>query len=65
MMIDPWYILLGAIIVFSTTTLLRLRSRERQRREAYAEYCLIRGFRYEPQQAEGELRFRDVFEEFR
>jgi hypothetical protein len=38
---------------------------ERKRREAYTEYCLVRGFKYEPQHAQGERRFQDVFPAFK
>lgn len=64
MTIDPWYIVVGGLVVFSVWTALRSRALERRRREAYAEFCLIRGFKYEPPHPEGERRFRDVFDDF-
>ena len=36
-----------------------------RRAKAYAEFCLARGFKFEPQKPEGERRFRDVFDDFK
>lgn len=65
MTIEPQqYVLMVAVAVMGVGALIS-RTRQRKRREAYAEYCLGRGFKYEPQHPEGERRFRDVFESFR
>jgi len=38
---------------------------DRKRAKAYAEFCLARGFKFEPQKREGERRFREVFDDFK
>ncbi|HXG98083.1 MAG TPA: hypothetical protein VNJ06_13355 [Gemmatimonadales bacterium] len=65
MTIEPQYLLVGAVFAVMGSAALVSRARERRRRDSYAEYSLIRGFKYEPQRPEGERRFRDAFEPFR
>lgn len=55
---------MGGAVVLGGAVWMFKRGLERKRREAYTEYCLIRGFHYDPQHPEGERRFRDVFEPF-
>jgi hypothetical protein len=65
MTIEPQFLVVGAALAVTGVVALISRARQRKRREAYAEYCLGRGFKYEPQHPEGERRFSDVFESFR
>lgn len=62
-MIEPWLLVAGGVAVTGAAIWFD-RSRQRKRREAYAEYSSIRGFAYEPGRAEGERRFREAFEIF-
>ena len=64
MTIEPWVIPLGGIVAYSVWVFVRAAVLQRRRREAFAEFCLIRGFKFDPQHPEGERRFRDVFEDF-
>jgi hypothetical protein len=64
MMVAPQFYFIGGVVVLIGGMALVSRARERKRREAYSEYCLVRGYKYEPQQPDGERRFRDVFESF-
>ncbi len=64
MMVAPQLIFIGGAAVIGGAVWMFTRARARKRREAYTEYCLIRGFHYDPQHPEGERRFRDVFEPF-
>lgn len=62
-MIEPWILVGGGLAVVGAAAWFQ-RARERKRRDAFAEYSLIRGYTYEPQRAEGERRFRAAFEIF-
>src|ERR1700752_2406974 len=62
-MIEPWILVGGGLAVVGAAAWLQ-RAPERKRRDAFAEYSLIRGYTYEPQRAEGERRFRTAFEVF-
>ena len=62
-MIEPWILVGGGVAIMGAVAWVH-RARQRKRREAYAEYSLIRGYTYEPQRAEGERRFREAFEVF-
>jgi hypothetical protein len=64
MPLPPQVLIIGGVMALVGVIALASQFRERKRREAYAEFCLLRGFKFEPQQANGERRFRDVFESF-
>lgn len=59
----PWIIAGGIAALVGAGVLVALAV-ERKRRAAYEEYCLVRGFRFEPERPAGERRFGDVFEPF-
>ena len=63
-MIEPWILVGGGLAVAGGAVWFQ-RARERKRRDAYAEYSLVRGYTYEPQRADGAHRFRDVFDVFK
>ena len=63
MTVEPWILVGGVLAVIAAGALVQ-RALDRKRREAYTEYCLIRGYSYEPQRPGGEQRFRDAFEPF-
>ena len=63
-MIEPWILVGGGLAVVGAAAWFQ-RARERKRRDAYAEYSLIRGYTYEPRRADGERRFRDAFDVFK
>jgi hypothetical protein len=62
-MIEPLILVGGGIAIVGTVAWFH-RARERKRREAYAEFSLIRGYTYEPRRAKGEGPFREAFEVF-
>jgi hypothetical protein len=64
MTIEPWYVFMGGLAAYSVFAVVRYHTVRRRRREAFAEFCLLRGFKFDPQKPEGERRFRDVFEDF-
>jgi len=63
-MVAPEFVFIGGAAVIGGAVWMFQRASARKRREAYTEYCLIRGFQYNPQQPDGERRFRDGFEPF-
>lgn len=63
-MIEPWILVAGGLATAGAAAAWFQRARERKRRDAYAEYSLIRGYTYEPRRAQGERRFREAFEVF-
>src|SRR5688572_33382615 len=63
-MIEPWMVVGGGFAAVVGAAVWLQRMRDRKRREAYAEFSLIRGYMYEPQRAEGARRFREAFEVF-
>lgn len=64
MTLVPQVYIIGGALALAGAMALVSRARERKRREAYTEFCLTRGFKFEPQTPDGERRFRDVFGPF-
>jgi hypothetical protein len=59
----PWLVFGGIAVMLGGMGLLNA-ARNRKRREAYAEYSLIRGFTFEEKRPNGERRYADAFELF-
>jgi hypothetical protein len=58
------FLLMGGFAALIGGGILLARAHERKRREAYQEFCLVRGFTFEPERPEGERRFADAFDPF-
>lgn len=58
------FLVMGGFAAIFGGLILLARARERKRRDAYQEFCLVRGFAFEPERPEGEKRFADAFEPF-
>jgi hypothetical protein len=65
MTLPPQTYLIGGIAIVIGAGALISYVWDRKRRAGYAEFCLVRGFKFAPQQPDGERRFRDVFDVFR
>ena len=63
MMLSSQYLGVGFIVLAIAVSLLSYFW-DQKRVKAYAEFCLTRGFKFEPRTSGGERRFRDVFEDF-
>jgi hypothetical protein len=59
----PWLMFGGIAVMLGGMSLLNA-ARNRKRREAYAEYSLVRGFTFEEKRPNGERRYADAFEPF-
>lgn len=63
-MIPLSLLVIGGSIAVAAGGYLVWRARERKRRAAYEEFCLVRGFTFEAERPHGELRFADAFDPF-
>ena len=59
----PWVFFGGLAVTLGGLALINA-TRNRKRRAAYAEYCLIRGFMFEDKRPNGERRYAEMFEPF-
>jgi len=59
----PWIFFGGFAVSLGGLALVNA-ARNRKRRAAFAEYCLIRGFTFEDKRPNGERRYADMFEPF-
>jgi hypothetical protein len=59
----PWLVFGGLAVALGGGALL-FAARNRKRRAAFDEYCLIRGFTFEDKRPNGERRYADAFESF-
>src|SRR5436309_10898445 len=59
----PWVFFGGLAVTLGGLALINA-TRNRKRRAAYAEYCLIRGFTFEDKRPNGERRYAEMFEPF-
>jgi hypothetical protein len=64
MTIEPQWLVMGGFTALVATLAFVARAQERKRRAAYEEFCMIRGFTFEPERPQGERRFADVFDPF-
>ena len=64
MTIEPQWLIMGGAAALVGSLALVSRAQERKRRAAYEEFCMIRGFTFEPERPDGERRFADVFDPF-
>src|SRR6266487_2055298 len=64
MTIEPQWLIMGGAAALVGSLVLVSRAQERKRRAAYEEFCVIRGFTFEPERPDGERRFADVFDPF-
>ena len=65
MLIEPQYIVLGGVAALAAGGVLLARAAERKRREALEGFCLMRGFRFEPERPGAEAALAALFEPFR
>jgi hypothetical protein len=61
---EPQWLIIGGAAVLLGGVALRHVAQERKRREAYAEFCTIRGFTFAEQRPNEEKRFKGIFEPF-
>jgi hypothetical protein len=62
--IAPEVVVIGGVAAVAGGALLVIKRRERQRREAYEEYCLIRGYRFEADRPGGHERYAGLLDLF-
>lgn len=62
MTIDPQWLIFGGIAVLAGGLTLLHRAKEKKRRAAYEEFCLVRGFTFEAERPDGARRFTGVLE---
>ncbi len=65
MLIEPQWIVLGGVAALTAGGVLLVRAAERKRREALEGFCLMRGFRFEPERPGAEAALAALFEPFR
>ncbi len=65
MLIEPQWIVLGGVAALAAGGVLLARAAERKRREALEGFCLMRGFRFEPERPGAEAALAALFEPFR
>lgn len=65
MLIEPQWIVLGGGAVLVAGGVLLARAAERKRREALEGFCLMRGFRFEPERRGAEVALAALAEQFR
>lgn len=58
MLIEPQWVVLGGVAVVLAGGFLLARAAERKRREALEGFCLMRGFRFEPERPGAEQASR-------
>jgi hypothetical protein len=58
-----WLLIAGGLALGGAIA-LAVRAGERKRRAAYEEYCMMRGFQFEPARAAGERRFQEFLDVF-
>jgi hypothetical protein len=65
MLLEPQWIVLGGVAALAGGGVLVARAAERKRREALEEFCLVRGFRFEPERPGAEVALAALAEQFR
>ena len=65
MLIEPQWIVLGGGAVLVAGGVLLARAAERRRHEALEAFCLMRGFRFEPERRGAEVPLAALAEQFR
>ena len=65
MLIELKWVVLGGVAVLTAGGVLLARAAERKRREALEGFCLMRGFRFEPERPGAEAAMAALFEPFR
>lgn len=64
MLIEPIWIALGGGLALAGGIALLVRAQERKRREAYQEFCLVRGFRFDERRPDAHKPYEDLFDLF-
>jgi len=65
MLIEPQWVILGGVAAAVAGGFLLARAAERKRREALEGFCLMRGFRFEPERPGAEMAVAALCEPFR